>query len=119
MSSDSRPISRSLVKNAGPLLGAGAAARPRPAAAQSPALEPALSADFDDDRGGLVVDRIGKSFGGRRVVKDVSMTLRGPIFAIASPLYLNGIVYSIEMSGGLAAVDVEAKKLLYRRWLEG
>ncbi|HLX61343.1 MAG TPA: PQQ-binding-like beta-propeller repeat protein [Planctomycetota bacterium] len=51
--------------------------------------------------------------------KDVSMALRGPIFAIASPLYLNGIVYSIEMSGGLAAVDVEGKKLLYRRWLDG
>lgn len=51
--------------------------------------------------------------------KDVSMALRGPIFAIASPLYYNGIVYSIEMSGGLAAVDVEGKKSLYRRSLDG
>jgi outer membrane protein assembly factor BamB len=51
--------------------------------------------------------------------RDVSMLLRGPIFAIASPLYYNGIVYSIEMSGGLAAVDVEGKKSLYRRSLDG
>ena len=57
MSSDSRPISRSLVKNAGPLLGAGAAAKPRPG--PSPAPHPAIAPEFDDDRGGLVVDRVG------------------------------------------------------------
>ena len=49
----------------------------------------------------------------------VSMTLRGPIFAIASPLYVDGIVYAIEMSGGLTAVDPAAQKSLYRQWLDG
>jgi outer membrane protein assembly factor BamB len=50
---------------------------------------------------------------------DVSMTMRGPIFAIASPLYVDGIVYAIEMSGGLTAVDTAARKPLYRQWLDG
>ena len=84
MSSDSRPISRSLVKNAGPLLGAGAAAKPRPG--PSPAPHPAIAPEFDDDRGGLVVDRVGKSFGGRQVVKDVSLTLRrGQVAGLLGP----------------------------------
>jgi outer membrane protein assembly factor BamB len=51
--------------------------------------------------------------------KDVSMTMRGPIFAIASPLYVDGIVYAIEMSGGLTAVDPSGRKSLYRQWLDG
>jgi outer membrane protein assembly factor BamB len=51
--------------------------------------------------------------------KDVSMTMRGPIFAIASPLYVDGIVYAIEMSGGLTAVDTVGRKSLYRQWLDG
>ncbi len=51
--------------------------------------------------------------------KDVSMNMRGPIFAIASPLYVDGLVYSIEMSGGLSAVDPAAKKNVYRQWLDG
>jgi hypothetical protein len=51
--------------------------------------------------------------------KDVSMTMRGPIFAIASPLYVDGIVYAIEMSGGLTAVDPAGRKSLYRQWLDG
>ncbi len=51
--------------------------------------------------------------------KDVSMTMRGPIFAIASPLYVDGIVYAIEMSGGLTAVDIVGRKSLYRQWLDG
>jgi outer membrane protein assembly factor BamB len=51
--------------------------------------------------------------------KDVSMTMRGPIFAIASPLYVDGIVYAIEMSGGLTANDTVGKKSLYRQWLDG
>jgi hypothetical protein len=51
--------------------------------------------------------------------KDVSMTMRGPIFAIASPLYVDGIVYAIEMSGGLTAVDIMGRNSLYRRWLDG
>ncbi len=51
--------------------------------------------------------------------KEVSMTMRGPIFAIASPLYVDGIVYAVEMSGGLTAVDPAARKSLYRQWLDG
>ena len=51
--------------------------------------------------------------------KEVSMTMRGPIFAIASPLYVDGIVYAIEMSGGLTAVDPAGRKSLYRQWLDG
>ncbi len=51
--------------------------------------------------------------------KDVSMAMRGPIFAIASPLCVDGIVYSIEMSGGLTAVEPAEKKLVYRNWLDG
>jgi hypothetical protein len=53
--------------------------------------------------------------------KDVTMPIRaeGPIFMVASPLYVDGIVYSIEMGGGLAAVDTRAGKSLYRRYLDG
>jgi outer membrane protein assembly factor BamB len=53
--------------------------------------------------------------------KDVTMPARvdGPIFMVASPLYVDGVVYSIEMSGGLAAVDTLAKKALYRQYLDG
>jgi hypothetical protein len=43
----------------------------------------------------------------------------GPIFMVASPLYVNGVVYSIEMGGGLAAVDIANKKALYRQYLDG
>ncbi|MFI5381459.1 MAG: PQQ-binding-like beta-propeller repeat protein [Tepidisphaerales bacterium] len=43
----------------------------------------------------------------------------GPIFMVASPLYVDGVVYSIEMGGGLAAVDTVAKKALYRQFLDG
>jgi lipopolysaccharide export system ATP-binding protein len=39
-----------------------------------------------DDRAGLVVDRVGKSFGGRPVVKDVSLTLRrGQVAGLLGP----------------------------------
>jgi len=53
--------------------------------------------------------------------KDVTMPVRaeGPIFMVASPLYVNGVVYSIEMGGGLAAVDTVAGKALYRQYLDG
>jgi outer membrane protein assembly factor BamB len=51
--------------------------------------------------------------------KEVSTTLRGRNFMIASPLYVEGIVYSVEMSGGLTAIDPMARKCLYRQWLEG
>ncbi len=43
---------------------------------------------------------------------------RGISFWVASPLYVDGIVYVIDMSGGLMAVDVSAQKSDYRRWLD-
>ena len=43
----------------------------------------------------------------------------GGIFMVASPLYVDGVVYSVEMGGGLAAVDTLAKKALYRQYLDG
>lgn len=53
--------------------------------------------------------------------KDATMPTRqdGPLFMVASPLYVDGIVYSVEMGGGLAAVDTFAKKAHYRRYLDG
>ncbi len=53
--------------------------------------------------------------------KDVTMPTRqdGPLFTVASPLYVDGIVYSVEMGGGLAAVDTVARKALYRLYLDG
>ena len=73
---DSAPISRTLPTGA--LL--GQAPRERAATRSATALaEPA-------DGSGLVVDRIGKSFGGRQVVKDVSLTLRrGQVAGLLGP----------------------------------
>ncbi len=53
--------------------------------------------------------------------RDVTMPTRQPgaIFTVASPLYVDGVVYSIEMGGGLAAVDTAARKALYRQYLDG
>jgi lipopolysaccharide export system ATP-binding protein len=77
VSSDSGPINRTLTKNAGPLLGAGVE-QTRPASR-------AVAASADD-RSGLVVERIGKSFGGRQVVKEVSLTLRrGQVSGLLGP----------------------------------
>lgn len=50
--------------------------------------------------------------------KDVSIHLRGSLADIASPLYAEGVVYRIDMSGGLVAVDTSAKKVVYRQWLD-
>ena len=44
--------------------------------------------------------------------------LRGISFWVASPLYVDGIVYAEDMSGGLMAVDVKQQKSVYRRWLD-
>ncbi len=44
--------------------------------------------------------------------------LRGISFWVASPLYVDGLVYVEDMSGGLMAVDVKAQKSAYRRWLD-
>jgi outer membrane protein assembly factor BamB len=53
--------------------------------------------------------------------KDVTMPTRqsGGLFTIASPLYVDGVVYSVEMGGGMAAVDTVGKKALYRQYLDG
>ena len=51
--------------------------------------------------------------------KDVNMPLRGGNFIIASPLILDNVLYGVDMTGGLIAVDMQAQKSLYRRWLDG
>jgi outer membrane protein assembly factor BamB len=53
--------------------------------------------------------------------RDVTMPLRmpGPVFTVASPLYVDGVVYSAEAGGGLAAVDTVTRKALYRQHLDG
>jgi hypothetical protein len=53
--------------------------------------------------------------------KGVTMPTRqdGPLFTVASPLYVDGIVYTIEMGGGLAAVDTVGRKANYRLFLDG
>src|SRR6185436_9377980 len=51
--------------------------------------------------------------------KDVSMPLRGLTYTIASPLCVDGIFYGVDMTGGIMAVDVNAKKSVYRQWLDG
>jgi outer membrane protein assembly factor BamB len=50
--------------------------------------------------------------------KDLSMPLRGSNSHIASPLVVDGILYAVDMSGGLTAVDLQGRGL-YRRWLDG
>jgi lipopolysaccharide export system ATP-binding protein len=90
VANDSTPLNRA---NAGPLLGAGVFARPRaapqpepPPTAASAAPQPTAAARRASDMSGLVVDRIGKSFGGRQVVKDVSLTLRrGQVAGLLGP----------------------------------
>jgi outer membrane protein assembly factor BamB len=51
--------------------------------------------------------------------KDLTMPLRGPNFAIASPLFVDGILYGVDMTGGMIAIDVASKQGLYRKWLDG
>ena len=43
---------------------------------------------------------------------------RGIFYFVASPLFVDGIVYSLDMSGGLSAVDAAGKTGLYHRWLD-
>ena len=52
---------------------------------------------------------------------DVTMPTRqvGALFTVASPLYVDGIVYSIEMGGGLATVDSRTGQCLFRAYLDG
>jgi hypothetical protein len=51
--------------------------------------------------------------------KDIATLARGTNYTIASPLLLDGILYGVDMTGGLTAVDVAGHKGLYRRWLDG
>ena len=73
--------------------------------APGPAAPPPLEVDGDL---GLVVDRVGKSFGGRQVVKDVSLTLRrGEVAGLLGP---NGAgkTTCFYMITGLIAADYGA-----------
>ncbi len=51
--------------------------------------------------------------------KEVGMPVRGRDYIIASPLLLDGILYGVDMTGGVIAVDMLARKGLYRHWLDG
>jgi hypothetical protein len=51
--------------------------------------------------------------------KEVATPTRGLGFQIASPLFVDGIVYSVDMTGGLTVVEPAAKKCDYRLWLDG
>jgi outer membrane protein assembly factor BamB len=51
--------------------------------------------------------------------KDVGVSLRGENFMIASPLYVDRLVYYVGMSGGLTALEPAAKECVYRRFLDG
>jgi outer membrane protein assembly factor BamB len=51
--------------------------------------------------------------------KDVDMPERGRNFMIASPLDVQGLIYFVGMSGGLAVVDPANRKSVYRQWLDG
>jgi outer membrane protein assembly factor BamB len=51
--------------------------------------------------------------------KDLSTPARGTNYTIASPLFLDGILYGVDMTGGMMAADVQGQKGLYRRWLDG
>lgn len=51
--------------------------------------------------------------------KDLAMPARGTNYTIASPLLHDGILYGVDMTGGITAVDVQGKRSLYRRWLDG
>ncbi len=51
--------------------------------------------------------------------KDLATPTRGLNYTIASPLVHDGILYGVDMTGGIVAVDVTGPKSLYRRWLDG
>ena len=95
---DSAPVSRAIQ---GALFG-GPSARERRAA------RPVTALADGGDLSGLVVDRIGKSFGGRQVVRDVSLTLRrGQVAGLLGP---NGAgkTTCFYMITGLIAADYGA-----------
>jgi lipopolysaccharide export system ATP-binding protein len=66
------------------LAGPGADVRPRRLHSQPEVIERAPASE--PDTSGLLVDRVGKSFGGRQVVKDVSLRLRrGQVAGLLGP----------------------------------
>ncbi len=50
---------------------------------------------------------------------DVFMPVRGRAAQIASPVCVDGVIYTVDMTGALAVLDVPNKKCLYRLWLDG
>ena len=50
-------------------------------------------------------------------------TVYGPVgdlpFQIASPVYVDGLIYQVDGYGHLAVVDTKEKKLVYQRWMDG
>jgi hypothetical protein len=50
-------------------------------------------------------------------------TVYGPAndnpFQIASPLFVDGLVYQVDGYGHLAVIDTKEKKLAYQRWMDG
>jgi lipopolysaccharide export system ATP-binding protein len=81
---------------------------PRPRAEPSARSQPAVQAAAAPDLSGLVVDKVGKSFGGRQVVRDVSLTLRrGQVAGLLGP---NGAgkTTCFYMITGLIAADYGA-----------
>jgi outer membrane protein assembly factor BamB len=51
--------------------------------------------------------------------EDVSTPVRGTPYSIASPLLIDGVLYGVDITGGMIAVDMQAQRSLYREWLEG
>jgi hypothetical protein len=51
--------------------------------------------------------------------KDLATPVRGTNYTVASPLLVDGILYGVDMTGGFTAVDIQAQRGLYRRWLDG
>jgi hypothetical protein len=51
--------------------------------------------------------------------KDLATPARGTNYTVASPLLVDGILYGVDMTGGITAVDLQSQKGLYRRWLDG
>jgi lipopolysaccharide export system ATP-binding protein len=83
-------------------------AGPRPRVEPTARSQPAAKAEPAPDLSGLVVDKVGKSFGGRQVVRDVSLTLRrGQVAGLLGP---NGAgkTTCFYMITGLIAADYGA-----------
>jgi outer membrane protein assembly factor BamB len=51
--------------------------------------------------------------------KDLATPARGTNYTVASPLVVDGVLYGVDMTGGITAVDLQTQKGLYRRWLDG